>query len=352
MRPASDTLARRRLGAPAPAPVRFTPAARSFSTTRAVAVDREEPLHALGDHRADAVDRGELLDGRGRDAVEVAERARERLRGGRPDVVDAEARRARATAARCFDPSIASTRFCADFAAMRSSGSELVDGQRVDVAGVLEQAGVDELADALLAETLDVHRAAAREVHDALHALRRAVDVDAVVVGLALEPHERLSRTPGTSSGTSTRRAALAASASTGPTTSGITSPALRTITVSPGRTSLRATSSSLCSVASPTVEPPTNTGSSTANGVARPVRPMLTMMSRSSVVFSSGGNLYAIAQRGALLVKPISARWREVVDLHDHAVDLVAERVPLLLHAVAERGRPRRGRRAPRCAG
>ena len=98
--------------------------------------------------------------------------------------------------------------------------------------------------------------------------------------------------------------------ASTGPTTSGITSPARRTITVSPGRTSLRATSSSLCSVAMPTFAPPTNTGSSTANGVARPVRPMLTMMSRRIVVFSSGGNLYAIAHRGARDVTPISARW------------------------------------------
>ena len=79
---------------------------------------------------------------------------------------------------------------------------------------------------------------------------------------------------------------------STGPTTSGITSPALRTITVSPGRTSLACTWSSLCSVATPTVEPPTNTGSSTANGVARPVRPIDTWMSRSTVVRSSGGNL------------------------------------------------------------
>ena len=81
-------------------------------------------------------------------------------------------------------------------------------------------------------------------------------------------------------------------SASTGPTTSGITSPALRTTTVSPGRTSFSRTWSSLCSVAMPTVDPPTNTGSSTANGVARPVRPIDTWMSRSSVVRSSGGNL------------------------------------------------------------
>ena len=78
----------------------------------------------------------------------------------------------------------------------------------------------------------------------------------------------------------------------TGPTTSGMTSPAFRTITVSPGRTSLTLTWSSLWSVATPTVEPPTNTGSSTANGVARPVRPIDTMMSLSSVVRSSGGNL------------------------------------------------------------
>ena len=88
-----------------------------------------------------------------------------------------------------------------------------------------------------------------------------------------------------------------------------MTSPALRTTTVSPIRTSLRATSSWLCSVDICTVDPPTNTGSSTANGVARPVRPMLTMMFLSLVVFSSGGNLYAIAQRGARLVEPISAR-------------------------------------------
>ena len=66
-------------------------------------------------------------------------------------------------------------------------------------------------------------------------------------------------------------RARVPRFASTGPTTSGITSPALRTMTVSPTRTSLRATSSSLCSVALPIVEPATNTGSSTAKGVSRP---------------------------------------------------------------------------------
>ena len=79
---------------------------------------------------------------------------------------------------------------------------------------------------------------------------------------------------------------------STGPTTSGITSPALRTITVSPGRTSFRATCSRLWSVAIDTVEPLTTTGSSTANGVARPVRPIETWMSFKMVLRSSGANL------------------------------------------------------------
>src|SRR2546421_5695150 len=94
----------------------------------------------------------------------------------------------------------------------------------------------------------------------------------------------------------------------TGPTTSGITSPARRTMTVSPSRTSLRLTSSSLCSVAVLTVTPPTNTGSRKANGVTIPVRPVWTPISRSRVVRSSGGNLYAMAQRGAWLVAPNSS--------------------------------------------
>ena len=66
----------------------------------------------------------------------------------------------------------------------------------------------------------------------------------------------------------------------TGPTTSGMTSPARRTTTVSPSRTSLRLTSSSLCNVAVPTVTPPTNTGSRKANGVTIPVRPVCTPIS------------------------------------------------------------------------
>ena len=71
-----------------------------------------------------------------------------------------------------------------------------------------------------------------------------------------------------------------------------MTSPALRMITRSPMRTPLRSTSPALCSVASDTVDPATSTGSISANGVTRPVRPTLTLMLRSVVVACSGGYL------------------------------------------------------------
>ncbi len=91
----------------------------------------------------------------------------------------------------------------------------------------------------------------------------------------------------------------------TGPTISGMTSPALRSTTVSPISTPLRRTSEALCSVARLTVEPLTTTGSMNPNGVTLPVRPTLTRMSCSLVFTSSGGYLKAIAHRGARDVDP-----------------------------------------------
>ena len=96
---------------------------------------------------------------------------------------------------------------------------------------------------------------------------------------------------------------------STGPTTCGMTSPARRTMTVSPSRRSLRCTSSSLCSVAMPTVTPPTTTGSRIAKGFRLPVRPTFTSMRSRVVVASAEGNLYAVAQRGSRPTAP-SCRW------------------------------------------
>ncbi len=54
----------------------------------------------------------------------------------------------------------------------------------------------------------------------------------------------------------------------------GITSPARRTITVSPMRKSRRSISSILCKVALETITPATSTGSKRATGVIAPVRP------------------------------------------------------------------------------
>ena len=105
--------------------------------------------------------------------------------------------------------------------------------------------------------------------------------------------------------GKTNSRSVPSRSATTGPTISGITSPALRSTTVSPMSTPLRRTSSALCNVARLTVEPETRAGSMNPNGVTRPVRPTLTWMSSSLVVTSSGGYLYATAHRGALDVAP-----------------------------------------------
>ncbi len=115
--------------------------------------------------------------------------------------------------------------------------------------------------------------------------------------GRSFVPHD------GQSSGISNSVSLPSRSDSTGPTTSGMTSPAFRNTTVSPMSSPFRTTSKALCSVALSTVEPATRTGSITAKGVTRPVRPTCTSMSRSFVFTSSGGNLYATAHLGTRLV-------------------------------------------------
>ena len=72
----------------------------------------------------------------------------------------------------------------------------------------------------------------------------------------------------------------------------------------------MRAISSTLWSVARAIVEPATVTGSNSATGVSTPVRPTCTRISRRTVRLSSGGNLNAIAQRGARAVKPSASCW------------------------------------------
>ena len=113
------------------------------------------------------------------------------------------------------------------------------------------------------------------------------------------EPHS------GQTFGITNTRASAGRFSNTLITTSGMTSPARRTMTVSPMRTSLRATSSALCNVALVTTTPPTSTGASRATGVIAPVRPTCTSISNTVVLISCAGNLCAIAQRGERDTKP-----------------------------------------------
>ena len=169
-----------------------------------------------------------------------------------------------------------------------------------------------------------------RVVRDALHTLRRAVDVGAVGV---LSPPRRTSGAPheGHAVGTPTwsRRAGRPVPQRTGPTTSGMTSPALRTITVSPGRKSCSRTWSSLCRRGPPRSNHPRRP----ARGPER--RRPAGATDRDDNVEELGGALL-----GRELVRDHPARrlrggtqggvQRQLVDLHHRAVDLVVQVVAL----------------------
>jgi len=141
----------------------------------------------------------------------------------------------------------------------------------------------------------------------------------------------------GHSVGITNARSVPSRSATTGPTISGMTSPALRSTTVSPISTPLRSTSHWLCRVAISTVEPATLTGSMTPNGVTRPVRPTLTRMSSSLVLTFFRRVLVRDRppRRPAGRTEP--PLQGQVVDLHDDAVDLVLDIVPMLAVIVDE---------------
>ena len=152
-------------------------------------------------------------------------------------------------------------------------GCQLLHRRANNIGRRLDQLLLDQLLDELVAEALDVQRTAAGEMPERLLALRAAGKAaGAAGDGLPFRLHHRRAAD----------RAAAAASPACVPrpasmttrTTSGITSPARRTTTVSPTRTSLRCTSSMLCSVTLLTVTPPTNTGSQPRDRRQAPVRP------------------------------------------------------------------------------
>ena len=115
----------------------------------------------------------------------------------------------------------------------------------------------------------------------------------------------------------------------TGPSTSGMTSPALRMTTRSPISTPLRRTSSALCSVASDTVDCATTTGSMNANGVTRPVRPDVD----PDVEELRGDLLRRVLERDR---PPRRARGGAEPPLQGHLVDLGDDAVDLVLDVVA----------------
>ena len=200
------------------------------------------------------------------------------------------------------------------------------------VGEVVQPAQLAELADRLLAEALDVERAPRREVDE------RGLDRGS---GSRRSRRSGGPRPPGAraaapQAGQARRHAprlgALAgARPCTLPTTSGITSPARRTMTVSPTRTSLASTWISLWSVALVIVTPATATGSSTANGRGLAGAADVDLDGAQDRLLLDRRHLVGDGPARRLGRGAERAPLRHVVDLDDDAVDLEAEGVALL---------------------
>jgi hypothetical protein len=140
-------------------------------------------------------------------------------------------------------------RFVADFSAIRSS-AQGGDAELVQVGRRAHEFRLDQLVDQLVAEALDVHRAARREMQQRLLALRAADEPAGAARRASSSSRSTCEPQTGHFVGITNSRSLPVRFSAITRTTSGITSPARRTTTVSPIRTSLRRTSSSLCSVA------------------------------------------------------------------------------------------------------
>ena len=272
------------LRAPPPSPRAVDAGRAQLLDHRAVLVEREELVDALGDRQADAGDRRRCppatrpsarpccrsgcASSRRRLAADVADAEREEHARQRPLLARLDRRPAGCRR---------SSRPCAPAPAalaLSSAGR----GRRRPARARLASAGARQR----LADAVDVHRAAADEVLEQAEALRRARAVRAVAyIASPSGRDDRRAAGRAVRSASRTRCSSPVRLLSTGPTTCGMTSPARWTITVSPARMSLRRMSSSLCSVASFTVAPPICTGSSTAKGFSAPVRPTFTSMSQ-----------------------------------------------------------------------
>ena len=166
---------------------------------------------------------------------------------------------------------------------------------------------------------------------------------------LGLDRRRAADRAVARAAAAAAARRLRSATCGAGETTCGITSPARRTITSSPTRMSLRARSSSLCSVASFTVTPPTCTGSSTANGCRSPNLPTFHMMSLQRRDRRRRRELPGDRPARVAPDHAQPALQLEVVDLHDDAVDLEVQRAAALLPGEALRDDLVLARRAAR---
>ncbi|MNT25660.1 hypothetical protein D3C72_1611890 [compost metagenome] len=200
---------------------------------------------------------------------------------------------------------MAATRFVADLSAIRSSAASFATPSLKRSAGVRTMPWSTSCSTTLSPRpSMSIAR---RWAKCSRACLRCAAQIRPPVQRAMASSSRRSTCEPHTGQvvGMTNARASAGRRSSTTATTSGITSPARRTITVSPICTSLRRISSSLWSVALVTVTPPTNTGASRATGVMAPVRPTCTSMSSTVVVISCAGNLCASAKRGARETKP-----------------------------------------------
>ena len=143
------------------------------------------------------------------------------------------------------------------------------------------------------------------EVHDALDALLRALDVDAVRVGLALEPHERRAARRAVVRELPLARAASCASRAPDRRPRGSRRrPCARSPCRRAGRPCARPRPRCAASRARRSSRRRTPARAS-ANGVARPVRPMLTMMSAQERRLLLGRELVRDRPAGRLAREP-----------------------------------------------
>ena len=228
----------------APRPPATSPRSRRASPRRTSPAPRRRSSGPTSSTAASCLGRGR------RDRVDRAERARP-ARGPRSARrAGSTARPGSATAAGCR----ASSRLCSSLTAFTVSvpclltkngqAGQRLGGQREHVALVGHQPAVQQRDRGLVAEHLDVQRAAAGQVEQPLAQLGRAgAGVRAAPVDARPPPRRSAERGAAVRArGREHERALRArrAGPATGPTTSGITSPALRSTTMSPISTPLR----------------------------------------------------------------------------------------------------------------